>query len=563
MNASQIIPAIYDFLTSIVRFMWVRHRVVLDALFLAVTVTVAWMLWSDSSPDVVVYVGPRDSASARAGRDVVAELRRTESPSGVHYRVRMEYTTGFEDIRQRLENSVDGIAIGFLSEVENTQGDVDGKRGSLKALLPLDWDYLHVMCRIDFMRDIELKTGTIPKNLDEVLGYLEKKKHRVFLGPAGSNSAKLAEMVLGQYGVSIASNSAAGIVDWAGMRQAFKEDMIDVAFYCGPVGSKTIFTIADERTVALIGVGPIAEALALQQNMAIVPAKLPENLARAEVVPPVAVGGNPGEDTGEVKSLPPIPFSQKDMVTISVRRYLVCSSSLSTADAYLMAQGAKKALEGDYQIDFKLERPPYIHDVQTPPSRLRLHPGTKLLGDNQPLVLWRDPSTWPGWLQLAALGLALTLGIEVLRLGQRKLDEFAGLSSPGATPASPAATPASPTGDHVYLTLKHRIDSCEAELDQQSYVESDAKLGEWTERIRALRKEIRAVTVLTDEQREKLLGGVSSLQEDLMLLQRESSPTNKRSRAKVAPVAAASPTQQHLDRTRNPSATDDTVADPD
>ena len=533
------------------------HRVVLDILFLVVAATVGWMVLSDFSPAIVVYVGPRDSASARAGKSVVAELRHTLSPSGIPYRVRIENTTGFEDVRQNIENTIDGIAIGFLTEVENRQGDGDDKTGPLSALLPLDWDYLHVICRTGFLREIERRTGKIPQNLAEVLSYLDKK-HRVFLGTAGSNSAKLGEMILDQYGVSTSSHAASGIADWTGMRQAFQENMIDLAFYCGPVGSKTIMSIASDETVALIGVGPIAEALALQQNMVVVPAQLPENLARAEVVPKVAVGAiNGGEGSGEV-SAQSISFCPKGLDTIKVRRFLVCSSSLSTADAYIIAQAAKRSLEGDYLIDFNLNRVPSVRDVQAPPSHIHLHPGTELLRDHKSLVLWIKPSTWPSWLQITLFGLAFTLGIELLRMGQRQLDELAGLSAPETIPMNTADTPNSPTVAQAYATFKHRIETCESELETQTYVESDAKLSEWTDRIRFIRNDIRADLTLTDNQREKLLAGVLSLRVDLMSLPRESAPTSKRSRGKTA---AGTSVRQQPDPLQNAISNDAAAGD--
>ncbi len=536
MNPSQIIQAVYDFIKTMLKVVWMRQRVVFDILFLVVAATVGWMVLSDFSPAIVVYVGPRDSASARAGKSVVTELRHTLSPSGIPYRVRIENTTGFEDVRQNVENTIDGIAIGFLTEVENRQGDGDDKTGPLSALLPLDWDYLHVICRTGFLREIERRTGKIPQNLAEVLSYLDKK-HRVFLGTAGSNSAKLGEMILDQYGVSTSSHAAPGIADWTGMRQAFQENMIDLAFYCGPVGSKTIMSIASDETVALIGVGPIAEALALQQNMVVVPAQLPENLARAEVVPKVAVGAiNSGQGSGEV-SAQSISFCPKGLDTIKVRRFLVCSSSLSTADAYIIAQAAKRSLEGDYLIDFNLNRVPSVRDVQAPPSHIHLHPGTELLRDHKSLVLWISPSTWPSWLQITLFGLAFTLGIELLRMGQRQLDELAGLTVPQIGTPSATDVPLSP----AYTTFQQRMERCESELETQTYLESDAKLCEWTDRIRFIRNDIRADLTLTDSQREKLLAGVLSLRVDLMSLPRESAPAGKRSRGKSAVAATARP----------------------
>ncbi len=538
MNPSQIIQAVYDFTKSILRILRQQHRVVLDALFLTVAIVVCWMLWTGSSSDLVVYVGQRDSSSARAGKSIAAELRRTASPSGVPYRVRLVNTNGFEDIRQSVENSVDGIAIGFLSEIENKQGDTEDKRGPLSALLPLDWDYLHVMCRVEFLRSIESRTGKVPQDLSEVLGYLGNTKHRVFFGPLGSNSAKLGEIILSQYNLNTADHSATTLADWAGMRQAFKESQIDLAFYCGPVGSKTIMTMAGDETVALIGVGPIAEALALQQNMVVVPARLPENLARADVIPPLAAGAIHGTDTGEARSLP-IPFCSKELNTVSVRRFLVCSSSLPTADAYLIAQAAKKSLEGDYLIDLKQDRPPYVRNAPTPPSHMPLHPGTERLRDQKPLIFWSDPQTWPSWFQLVLCGLALTMGIELLRQGQRKLDELAGLALPVSNTAQSCPAPVVSTSDQNYLRLKGRLETCEAELEQQTYIESDAKLGEWTERIRQLRKEIRDDRELSGDQREKLRAGVLSLRMDLMSLQREPTQPSKRGRGKATAPAAS------------------------
>ena len=362
-------------------------------------------------------------------------------------------------------------------------------------------------------------------------------------------------MILSQYNVNTSSHAATGIADWTGMRQAFQEKMIDLAFYCGPVGSKTIMSIAGDETVALIGVGPIAEALALQQNMVVVPAKLPENLARAEVVQPLSAIH--GEGTGEGMSQP-IPFCPSGLDTISVRRFLICSSSLSTADAYIIARAAKKSLEGDYLIDFNLNRVPFVRDVQAPPSHIHLHPGTELLRDHKSLVLWINPNTWPSWLQITLFGLAFTLGIELLRMGQRQLDELAGLAAPETIPQNTADTPNSPTVAQAYATFKHRIETCESELETQTYVESDAKLSEWTDRIRFIRNDIRADLTLTDNQREKLLAGVLSLRVDLMSLPRESAPTGKRSRAKTA---AGTSVRQQPDPLQNAISNEDASGD--
>ena len=80
---------------------------------------------------------------------------------------------------------------------------------------------------------------------------------------------------------------------------------------------------------------------------------------------------------------------------------------------------------------------------------------------------------------------------------------------------------------HADATFKLRIETCESELETQTYIESDAKLSEWADRIRFIRNDIRADLTLTDNQREKLLVGVLSLRMDLMSLLRESAPTSK------------------------------------
>ena len=289
--------------------------------------------------------------------------------------------------------------------------------------------------------------------------------------------------------------------------------------------------------------------------MIVVPAKLPENRARAEVVQPLSAIH--GADTGEMRSQP-IPFCSSGLDTISMRRFLVCSSSLSTADAYIIARAAKKSLEGDYLIDFNLNRVPFVRDAQARPSHIHLYPGTELLRDQKSLVLWINPNTWPSWQQITLFGLAFTLGIELLRMGQRQLDELAGLAAPETTPQNTANTPNSPTVAHADATFKLRIETCESELETQTYIESDAKLSEWADRIRFIRNDIRADLTLTDNQREKLLVGVLSLRMDLMSLLRESAPTSKRSRGKT--VASAS-TRQQPDPSQNAISNDDASGD--
>ncbi|MFN0051651.1 MAG: hypothetical protein ACKV0T_05640 [Planctomycetales bacterium] len=525
MNPSQIIPALFDFVKSILRIAWVRHRVILDAMTVAAVGAVCWLFWRGASPDVVVYVGPPDSSSARAGLEVVSELRNTESPAGVRYRARVEYTNGFDDVRQRLQTSNDTIAIGFLSELESRQTDGEDQRRALSVLLPLDWDYLHVMCSVDFLRSIERRAGKVPKNLSEILGYLERPQ-RIFLGPPGSNSVKLAELILKQYDVSPTVHQALGINDWSGMRQGFRERKIDLAFYCGPLGSKTVFNVADDETAALVGVGPITKALRLTQNIAIAPANLPENLARAVVAPPAQDSSLPADHSGETTPETPIPFCRPDLETISVRRFLVCSSTLSTDDAYVMARAGRKALEQDYPIDLKLSDPPFVRDVQAPASQLRLHAGTALLRDQQSLTMWRDPTTWPSWLQLTALGVLVALGVEILRMLQRRLDELAGLAS--AEPA-PGTAAAAPTPDKAYQGFKQRMEGLEAELEQQAFVESASKSADWMQRMRQLREEIRAATELSEPHRDSLLRDLA-LAVQFMSLRRETPPAKQRGR---------------------------------
>jgi hypothetical protein len=152
------------------------------------------------------------------------------------------------------------------------------------------------------------------------------------------------------------------------------------------------------------------------------------------------------------------------------------------------------------------------------------------------------------------VGLTVTVGIELLRTLQKRLDQLAGIVTPGLSappppPASAAAdaaadtAPTPPNNGDEYARLKQRIEACEAELEQQTHVESATKLTEWNERIRELRKSIRASKSLTDEQREHLDVGVLSLRVDLMSLGREPASSAKRSRAKTAaaPVPSAAP----------------------
>jgi len=116
----------------------------------------------------------------------------------------------------------------------------------------------------------------VPQSLPRLLVLPDERTIRTRLIRSATDRQQFGqdgvESFCGTTGSTWVPTRSEGISDWDGMGQAFSDNLIDIAFYIGPLGSDAGVTSANDGTAALIGVGGIGDALRLAENYAVVPA---------------------------------------------------------------------------------------------------------------------------------------------------------------------------------------------------------------------------------------------------------------------------------------------------
>lgn len=501
-----LIQEFYKVLQAASVKLWRNRQQVLNAVVLVIAVIVGKLWYSSEQKQLVMFVGSRGSSSASIGPKIVKQIAMTPNPDGVPYSIMLEPTLENIGIRERMTFETNRIALGMIEDGLSTSTNHD-EGGELRALLPMDWDYLFVLCSRRLFDKVAKDIGKPPETLADVIGEVEKGK--LYLGSETSSSHWLAKFALDKCDGSPIEKSTKGIADWREMRSAFKNDELELAFFSGPLGSGLIEGLASDNKVVLLGLGNITKAIQQESGLQVYAAELPES----SFVPAMSLK--------QPKAAAEVPFSRPKLSTLASRRVLVCPRSVSKADAFLLASAARTALvEEGYQINLKADDLPFGNNENSASGlRIPIHPGLELLRDGQHPFVWRDWTTWPGWLQAAISILLGLLGIDVLGLLGRRLEvkpsvEQSPPPSPPPSSSNSGPHPPHPTFDEFArfcLTLKEYED----QVDEQTHHETVRQMAEWDRKLRVLKKSINDSKNLTQAQRAMLLQGIRMLRNDI------------------------------------------------
>ncbi|RPI81523.1 MAG: hypothetical protein EHM42_10485, partial [Planctomycetaceae bacterium] len=300
--------------------------------------------------EIVLLTGPAGSSSWYVGNRIGSELQQSQQLPGINYAVRIESIGGFEATETRISADVEGSTIGFL---QNRARD----SSSLRTLLPLDYDYLHVLCRVGFLAS-QIPETSSNYRFEAIEPRL--KPGRVFVGPQGSGTRQMAARIFRHFGVNEAGFEtllAPSISDWEQGRAALSRDAIDLMFYLGPIGSTTISRIVDDKSAVLVDLGEFQQALVQHENFAVWPVAFSRNsynASRWSHETDRALGTVPDfVDAGLREAWPArreFQFCPNELQTVAARRLLVASDKMSRDDAFQIAEATKAAIGGDSRV---------------------------------------------------------------------------------------------------------------------------------------------------------------------------------------------------------------------
>ena len=508
MNIPSLIEALYGALQSLWRLVYRNSQRAFNLLTLALAFAVLWGGWfSLGQQQLVLFVGPPGSTTARIGQDMVERFAATRNTNGVNYRVSLEPTAGTFSIRERMGLESSRIPLGFIEDGQETGPQTN----TLRALLPMDWDYLFIVCRRGWLKENSI---TKAKTLFDIVPKLAKSRSgRIFIGPEKSGTAEMARVVMKKFEGIRDEQYSKGIGDWREMRMALKADEIDLAFYSGPIGSETLSELASDGNCLLLGLGPITEAIEQETGAKYLAAQLPPNQEIAQI-PLAPAPADPGLQEAEFPAAEDalrLPFCQAGLDTIASRRVLACPATLSAGDAYQLGNAALELLRiKGYEINLKADDLPYGSGRKGGISlRMPPHEALSLMRQGVAPFVWRQVTTWPSWLQSVATLLIGLMGLDLLRMLARRLDAATNGESPPPADAVPRLVAA--TGERAaYQSLLAQLDAAESEIDEKTYLDVAADLPRWQERLRTLKQAIRGGD-LSDAERELLLKRAATL----------------------------------------------------
>ena len=541
MNIPSLIEALYGALQSLWRLIYRNSQRAFNLLTLALAFAVLWGGWfSLGQQQLVLFVGPPGSTTARIGQDMVERFAATRNANGVNYRVSLEPTAGTFSIRERMGLESSRIPLGFIEDGQETGPQTN----TLRALLPMDWDYLFIVCRRGWLKDNSI---TQAKTLFDIVPKLAKSRSgRIFIGPEKSGTAEMARVVMKKFEGIRDEQYSKGIGDWREMRMALKADEIDLAFYSGPIGSETLSELASDGNCLLLGLGPITEAIEQETGAKYLAAQLPPNQEIAQI-PFAPAPADPGLQEAEFPAAEDalrLPFCQAGLDTIASRRVLACPAALSAGDAYQLGNAALELLRiKGYEINLKADDLPYGSGRKGGISlRMQPHEALSLMRQGVAPFVWRQVTTWPSWLQSVATLLIGLMGLDLLRMLARRLDAATNRESPPPADAVPRLVAA--TGERAaYQSLLSQLDAAESEIDEKTYLDVAADLPRWQERLRTLKQAIRRGD-LSDAERELLLKRAATLRFEIhsSLQSAPKSPAKpRRSTADTPPLTTPEP----------------------
>ena len=500
MMIPSVVESFYKSLQSLIACL-IRHgKVVINLIVIFTFLVVVVQFWySHSECKLVLFVGSPGSSTSELGMSIADRIRSTASSGGTTYDIAVEATPENISIRERMAAENNRYALGLI---EDGNGFESGKEkgNSIRALLPLEWDYLYILCSKPLFERVRA-TGTTATTLGDVIDSVGPGM--LYMGPEKSSTNRMATLALEKYdGVSIAK-IAKGIADWREMRSALKRQELELVFAKGPLGSTLLQQVANDDSAVLIGLGDVTDAIQREEGFQVYGAELPPNL----------YGAKPSLIAQDYSAV----FCRPGIKTLASRRVLACPKSLSTADAYLLATVAKRACEEDeYRINLMAQDLPN-GGGQTLVSELRMpiHAGLKFLRENQTPFVIRDWSTWPTWLtSLLSVAIGL-IALDVLNLLTRYLTRAAEGGSK-VRDAHARGTTSELSSKMDYRQLSGLLKSYSDTLRSQSHNVTAAHLQEWDAKLRGIRTAIKGATLLSPSQREDLLEGVGELRWDAM-----------------------------------------------
>lgn len=330
---------------------------------------------------ITLLTGPEGADSQTQARQIQKIVSADSSSWLPDYQLHLERTEGLQQIRQFISEDSTGSFIGFAH-------DGFGSSENVRILLPLDDDYLHIICSKKFLEASNIPLQSHPRTFDSIAKLL--KPGRVFVGPTNSGTRQIAKLVLDLYGLDCDKLHANGIADFNEMRSALNNNSIDLAFYCGPVPSRIVEKIAADNGTCLLGINGHRGAIA----------KSSAHVSPDEFNPQAYLYGD---------------FCPEKLETITARRVLICSSHMSSNGAYHMTSYASKALRplvGNMKWKYWQTGMPENENAK---FTYDLHPGGKqfLLGTSTVFANWISSAFF--------LSFALWIAVEGLRTLRTKL----------------------------------------------------------------------------------------------------------------------------------------------
>jgi hypothetical protein len=316
--------------------LWIRlHGKSLGYALLA-AIAIAWLVdfavteyRSYLSDDIVILTPARGTSGWRSGQRVADAIASKERFPGVKYTAHVEVTDGADEIRERIQRDTTGNVVAYyLNEGQPP--------ANMRYLLPLDYDYLHIVCR----------AGLIPES--QAHGFKHQftdvqlliQPNSIFAGPPGSETRQLFESIFRFYWKTSEEPEDylhPAISDWVQARAALKTGMIDVVFFMAPFDTDTMRGIAGDQSAVLLGLDDVDEAITDDDGNALLHLQLPADAysaARFEIE----------SDTGGKSEF---RFCPKKLSTIAARRLMVCSTAMSPGDGFTIAEAVRSALASD------------------------------------------------------------------------------------------------------------------------------------------------------------------------------------------------------------------------
>lgn len=339
-----------------------------------------------------LVTGPAGGTYATMGEPVVETLN---SPSRFRRLFRMDFMPAFEPKPSNgaLDNMHQinlGLAeLGFAEDGMPLQADKPAacataqekarakQQGQqqvvrLRALMPLYRSPLHIVARRDFPLD---DVGRLPRGA------------RVYMGPEGSATAVLAQVVLTHFGICVTRVGS----DWSFGKaaEALESGKADVGFFLtGLKSSEALNKLSDSKRFKLVSIKHADGLASLYSYLHVL------------TIPAAAYSG----------------FEERDVETVSTNTILVASSSLSPTEAYQVLNKLSADIhEITHNIPFNATR---LGDTN-PQKDLSysLHEGAvRFYAHNPPFIL--DPK------RLAAIGTYLSLLVALYKVFMQYFRRF-------------------------------------------------------------------------------------------------------------------------------------------